>query len=1005
LDARDRDPRIFVEYLIASVARRFPSFGAETRRVLQAMRSPTDGVVELVGTLVNEMVATIPEWFILVLDDFHHLAYAEPINNLLQNLIAYQPEHLHLIVASRAVPTGLPLGQLAARGEAMVLEKDDLRFAPEEVEALLQLNRYITLASEEVKDLTDMSEGWIVAILLASYSNWRGTLDIWARARDSDAPVYDYLAGEVLDRLEPGLRSFLLASSILEQMTPRLCADVLGLGNVEACFHELQRRNLFANKVPGKEVRLRYHALFRDFLQARLRQQSPDAFVALHRCAAVWFEGDGYQEGAAYHYLMSGEPQQAALMIDQAAQRLLRAGHLETLLEWMDRLPARVVQDKPRLLYHAAGAAICVGRTEQAFIWLKEAETACLSRNDELLALVLAAQALNLFTQGRWLESVQVAEGVLDFSRVGTAEMEEARVEAWRVIGACLNKLGRVEEAEAHFRTALRHAQDTGNLHRQVLIQQGLALSLLHQGRHEETLELGRATVETCRRLGSPTYLAEALNNLAYTLYSVGCHTEALDSLQEALETARRTGHRRLEAYVLISLGEVTRDLGGAQESARMISEGIEIARDSNEVDLVAIGQDVLASALLHADDISPALLAAQAAVALASRQDGGLQLDRYRATLGLMKVFAGEVAAGVEDLEAACSQLAQAGADDELARAQLFLAYARHRAGQEQEAMGHLAPALDVYLAGGTGQRLLVDSQGLRSVLERAAELGVGGRSLASVLKGARSFDREASRAFRNWQLRSAPTPPSFRAYGFDGGRVERDGRSITSSEWSTTAARYLFFHFLCQPIQTRERIVADIWPDLPPARVTGTFHTTKCRMQHALGLSPVLYEDGLYRLDGDVDIWYDVREFGCLLDRARRATEGAALRYLRKAVDLYQGDFLKGCYTDWCVQQREALRLQYLEAVRRLADGLLQRGRVGDAIPHLRRALSVDDLREDLHRHLMRAYALDGRPEVAVAQYHRCARILERDLGVPPDAETQALYDAIRAGRFPSQ
>src|SRR5262249_56978902 len=73
------------------------------------------------------------------------------------------------------------------------------------------------------------------------------------------------------------------------------------------------------------------------------------------------------------------------------------------------------------------------------------------------------------------------------------------------------------------------------------------------------------------------------------------------------------------------------------------------------------------------------------------------------------------------------------------------------------------------------------------------------------------------------------------------------------------------------------------------------------------------------------------------------------------------------------------------------------------GDAaLPYARRWVALDPLHEPAQRALMRLYALAGQQAAAVRQYQECARLLEAELGVPPDDETTALYEAIRARRL---
>ena len=61
-----------------------------------------------------------------------------------------------------------------------------------------------------------------------------------------------------------------------------------------------------------------------------------------------------------------------------------------------------------------------------------------------------------------------------------------------------------------------------------------------------------------------------------------------------------------------------------------------------------------------------------------------------------------------------------------------------------------------------------------------------------------------------------------------------------------------------------------------------------------------------------------------------------------------------------------------------------------------------ALDALSEIGQRALIRAYAHAGRRPEALRQYRTCAEILKRELGVAPDAETQALANEIaRSGR----
>jgi DNA-binding SARP family transcriptional activator len=56
--------------------------------------------------------------------------------------------------------------------------------------------------------------------------------------------------------------------------------------------------------------------------------------------------------------------------------------------------------------------------------------------------------------------------------------------------------------------------------------------------------------------------------------------------------------------------------------------------------------------------------------------------------------------------------------------------------------------------------------------------------------------------------------------------------------------------------------------------------------------------------------------------------------------------------------------------------------------------RLLAIDPLQEEVHRTLMRLYVRQGRRAAALRQYQACVAILQKELGVEPEAQTKRLY-----------
>jgi DNA-binding SARP family transcriptional activator len=166
-------------------------------------------------------------------------------------------------------------------------------------------------------------------------------------------------------------------------------------------------------------------------------------------------------------------------------------------------------------------------------------------------------------------------------------------------------------------------------------------------------------------------------------------------------------------------------------------------------------------------------------------------------------------------------------------------------------------------------------------------------------------------------------------------------------------------------------------------------------------VGGDAVVAEGSVYRIGEDY--WFDVEEFEAVIEQARLLSprDGMQEDLWRRAVRLYQGDFLPEVERVWCVPKREALCEMFLESLVGLGQCHETRSDLEGAIGWYKRVLEIDELREDVHRHVMRCYAEAGRRSDAVAQYQRCKEILRQELGLEPSAETTKLYEQVSSGR----
>ena len=135
--------------------------------------------------------------------------------------------------------------------------------------------------------------------------------------------------------------------------------------------------------------------------------------------------------------------------------------------------------------------------------------------------------------------------------------------------------------------------------------------------------------------------------------------------------------------------------------------------------------------------------------------------------------------------------------------------------------------------------------------------------------------------------------------------------------------------------------------------------------------------------------------------------ACQSKGVADLEHANTLFRDEFLAGLqipvepFNDWLTLERQRLTSLRLDLLQRLAQARAVAGDAEGAIAAARRLNALDPLREDGHRLLMRLLAASGNRSAALKQHERCAQILRDELGIAPDAETEQLAEAIRAGR----
>jgi len=555
LDQDDNDPVRFLTYFVTALNQ---DDGIKTglgQGTLSMLQSPQPPPAETVLTSLINKIATIPEKIIFVLDDFH-LIESESVHQALVFLLENLPPQLHLVIATRHDPS-LSLGRLRARDQLTELRAADLRFTSSEAADFLNRVMGLNLSSGDIAELETRTEGWIAGLQLAAIS-MQGHQDLVGFIKaftGGHRLVLDFLIEEVLGQQPESIQNFLLQTAVLDRMTGSLCDAITGQENGQKTLEMLDRTNLFIVPLDEERCWYRYHHLFADLLQQRLRQIQPENLPVLHIRAGEWFRKQGLNREAIKHSLDGRDYQNAAELIKTIAIDIIQQGAHSTVVGWINALPEEFVKEQPYLCVLHARALQLTGQLETSEARLIDAENAMDSQNyqvdevdDSIRGLINSCRAYISFMIGDHTHTISHAKQALDQLPV-TATLIKTQTALY--LGIAYRYRGQLRAALDVYHEILPNIQTMGG-------NSIAVLCYLHLGDlHSEMAQLHQAK----------------------------------EIYEDALKfTERHTGRPDVPyaGYVYVSIGRILRQWNQLKEAHRFTSKGLALCRDWNVADILA---------------------------------------------------------------------------------------------------------------------------------------------------------------------------------------------------------------------------------------------------------------------------------------------------------------------------------------------------------------------------------------------------------------------------------
>ena len=359
-DVADADPARFVAAIIEALRRASgqPDIGEDARQLLSV-----DGEVsaDVLASLADDLERPGGAK-VLVVDDFH--LTGPPGTDALALLLEYRPASLQLVVASRVDPQ-LRLHRLRANQELVELRERDLSFSADEASAFLS-GFGLGLSEPDLAVVYGRSEGWVAGLQMAAISIKQSPDPASAAGRVElqRHSVAGFFLDEVLYRQAPEVVDFMLATSVLDELSVPACTALCGPGSA-GLLQLVYGAHMFVTVIDDEVGTYRYHQLIKEVLQAELHSRDPARERLLHTTAASYLAGSSRVGSAAQHLLAAGDPGAAFRLLSEGVVRdVLTNPTLASALELAEVDPDAFAGD-PEILVPLAAELLWRGAFER----------------------------------------------------------------------------------------------------------------------------------------------------------------------------------------------------------------------------------------------------------------------------------------------------------------------------------------------------------------------------------------------------------------------------------------------------------------------------------------------------------------------------------------------------------------------------------------------------------------------------------------------------------------
>lgn len=1004
IDSLDRDPKRFLAHFIHAIKMEFPSLGKPSLNLLYNLNDPLDRPDQFVSTLVQDIYKTISENFVIFLDDYNLLNNQSQINRFISCFGKQMDENTHLVISSRNLFSFPDLPLMIGRKQVLGVDQNDLAFQPQELQEYFQEHLNKPISDIVSKKMIDSTAGWITGLLL-SKDNTPSIVPAQNKAaRVTGANLDSYFTDQVFQKQSPIIQNMMLRTSLFEEFDSDFCRDFFG-GDHKTDWpnfiNSLTENNLFVEEVEENGIWVRYHHLFRDFLNRELENQLPGEkeqilikLIENHILHKNWEQA----YDAAFRL---NDSLQMAKVINISFGPLFHAGRIRLLSSWLENLPEEGFNKYPILSSLKGFTSTELGNPS---LGLSEINSAInkqqIKNNKFLLAKSLVWRSTSHRLLGNY--DIGINDSFLSLATISNKKhLHDIQGEAFREIGLGYGRLGNNFQAYKYLKKSIeqyRIAKKSNNLS-QVKIDIGHVC--INMGKFGEAETYFRETIPHWQEQGNNVQLSNLMNNLGYLSMLKGSFSEASQWLIKGEEHAKLASSKRMLSFIVASRGDLARSIGLFMESINFYNEAQLISLNSPDSFLEVYIPIAKATSLRYSNNLKECKDLLKILKEIILHRGSTYELGLWHIEWGFNHLAQNSFDTALDSFNLARDIFNNISRPYEHIKSVLGLclvSYCQHSFNSHKKFLNYL---LNIVLDIESFQPLLPEFIQHQDKIKEITSNLPNQNQLHQCIVEMDQYLHKIPKFQKNL------FPPSnshaiisqIEIQGFGEIEVTRDGDKITSSEWvHQKTVREILFYLLSHPQGvTKDQLGLAIWPDSSPGQLSCQFKNAIYRLRRAIGSDYIKYnqERRKYSFNRLCNYTYDVEQFEKAIQKASNfSIKEDKIEQLRRAITLYKHPFAPQIDGIWVEPVRRNLFLSYEKALLEIADFDLLMKKYTSCKEACFTLLNIEPYQEQVYQLGMKA--LKGLNDLTGIHrlYQRCHDNFHTLLGIRPSRMTTNLY-----------